>query len=111
MADLRYEVSSLQHLVETVNEKVMPPLKTARASKACDRCRKFKTRCYASDKEDGTCLRCDTLAQPCSLQFNLRSPPEGSRRLTQHSILLDDVRRTRSEDGDVQGGLLNVNAR
>ncbi|UNI24975.1 hypothetical protein JDV02_010688 [Purpureocillium takamizusanense] len=49
----------------------MPPLRSARASKACDLCHKYKTRCYVPQVSGGTCLRCETLSQPCSLQ---RSP-------------------------------------
>jgi hypothetical protein len=48
----------------------MPPTRPGRASKACDLCRKYKTRCYASGSSNGTCLRCKTLAQRCSLDFN-----------------------------------------
>lgn len=46
---------------------VMPPLRSGRASKACELCRKHKTRCYDSDDPGGSCLRCQTLSQPCSL--------------------------------------------
>lgn len=46
----------------------MPPLRNGRASKACDGCRRQKTRCYASDNLNGTCLRCETLDQACSLK-------------------------------------------
>ncbi|KAK0384886.1 hypothetical protein NLU13_7365 [Sarocladium strictum] len=46
----------------------MPPLRSGRASKACLLCRRYKTRCYASETEGGSCLRCQTLAEPCSLQ-------------------------------------------
>ncbi|KAH8705241.1 hypothetical protein BGW36DRAFT_367155 [Talaromyces proteolyticus] len=45
----------------------MPPLRSGRASKACDLCRKCKTRCYASQGAKGSCLRCSTLSQVCSL--------------------------------------------
>ncbi|KAH6647169.1 hypothetical protein BKA67DRAFT_581868 [Truncatella angustata] len=45
----------------------MPPLRNGRASKACDLCRKHKTRCYASDNPREPCLRCKTLSQQCSL--------------------------------------------
>ncbi|KAJ0139516.1 hypothetical protein HZ326_17552 [Fusarium oxysporum f. sp. albedinis] len=48
----------------------MPPVRSGRASKACDLCRKYKTRCYASGSSNGTCLRCKTLSQRCSLGFN-----------------------------------------
>ncbi|KAJ5110180.1 hypothetical protein N7532_002825 [Penicillium argentinense] len=46
----------------------MPPLRSGRASKACDLCRKNKTRCYAKDGAGNTCLRCHTLSLPCSLR-------------------------------------------
>ncbi|EFY94804.2 Zn(2)-C6 fungal-type DNA-binding domain protein [Metarhizium robertsii ARSEF 23] len=49
----------------------MPSLRTGRASKACDSCRKNKTRCYASGKIKGTCLRCETLSLECSLKEDL----------------------------------------
>ncbi|KAL6248087.1 hypothetical protein RBB50_005435 [Rhinocladiella similis] len=55
----------------------MPPVRAGRASKACDACRKQKTRCYASDNNRGICLRCETLSQPCSLES---SPSQQSRR-------------------------------
>ncbi|KIW14107.1 hypothetical protein PV08_06888 [Exophiala spinifera] len=55
----------------------MPPLRAGRASKACDACRKQKTRCYTSDNNRGVCLRCETLSQPCSLES---SPSQQSRR-------------------------------
>ena len=45
----------------------MPPLRSSRVSKACTLCRKQKTRCYPSNSDDETCLRCETLAQTCSL--------------------------------------------
>ncbi|KAK4143195.1 uncharacterized protein C8A04DRAFT_29219 [Dichotomopilus funicola] len=47
----------------------MPPLRTDRASKACTTCRRQKTRCYRSESGPGTCLRCQTLKQPCSLEL------------------------------------------
>lgn len=48
----------------------MPPIRSSsgRASKACDLCRKCKTRCYTSSSGEGSCLRCETLAQSCSLR-------------------------------------------
>ncbi|KAJ5618755.1 hypothetical protein N7510_002739 [Penicillium lagena] len=46
----------------------MPPLRSGRASKACDLCRKNKTRCYANEGVKNTCLRCHTLSLPCSLE-------------------------------------------
>ncbi|KAK8926928.1 putative transcriptional regulatory protein [Metarhizium anisopliae] len=49
----------------------MPSFRTGRASKACDSCRKNKTRCYASGKIKGTCLRCETLSLECSLKEDL----------------------------------------
>ncbi|KAG8420613.1 hypothetical protein J3459_010897 [Metarhizium acridum] len=49
----------------------MPSFRTGRASKACDSCRKNKTRCYASSKIKGTCLRCETLSLECSLKEDL----------------------------------------
>lgn len=45
----------------------MPPLRSSRVSKACTLCRKQKTRCYPCNGDDETCLRCETLAQTCSL--------------------------------------------
>lgn len=45
----------------------MPPLRTERSGKACDSCRKQKTRCYPSGNAASTCLRCLTLKQRCSL--------------------------------------------
>ncbi|KAH0594613.1 hypothetical protein MHUMG1_07447 [Metarhizium humberi] len=50
---------------------IMPSFRTGRASKACDSCRKNKTRCYASGKIKGTCLRCETLSLECSLKEDL----------------------------------------
>ncbi|KFA63303.1 hypothetical protein S40285_07636 [Stachybotrys chlorohalonatus IBT 40285] len=47
----------------------MPPSRTGRASRACDLCRKYKTRCYASSNSRGPCLRCETLSQKCSLEY------------------------------------------
>lgn len=47
----------------------MPPFRSGRASKACDLCRKYKTRCYASSGDaNRSCLRCNTLSQICSLE-------------------------------------------
>lgn len=46
----------------------MPPIRPGRASKACDSCRKQKTRCYESENRRGACLRCDTLKHLCSLE-------------------------------------------
>ena len=46
----------------------MPPVRSGRASKACDSCRKQKTRCYDSENGRGTCLRCETLNHHCSLE-------------------------------------------
>lgn len=46
----------------------MPPLRTDRVSKACTTCRRQKTRCYRSENGLGTCLRCKTLKQRCSLE-------------------------------------------
>ena len=46
----------------------MPPVRSGRASKACDSCRKQKTRCYDSENGRGACLRCETLHQHCSLE-------------------------------------------
>ncbi|GAB0133678.1 hypothetical protein EsDP_00002078 [Epichloe bromicola] len=54
----------------------MPLIGKARASKACLRCRKNKTRCYASGEPSGVCLRCATLSLACSLKT------EGSRKHT-----------------------------
>lgn len=47
----------------------MPPLRLGRASKACDSCRKNKTRCYAKAGVGNTCLRCHTLSLSCSLEL------------------------------------------
>ncbi|KAJ5600594.1 hypothetical protein N7450_001661 [Penicillium hetheringtonii] len=49
----------------------MPPLRLGRASKACDSCRKNKTRCYAKAGVGNTCLRCHTLSLSCSLEFEV----------------------------------------
>ncbi|PYH49022.1 uncharacterized protein BP01DRAFT_353340 [Aspergillus saccharolyticus JOP 1030-1] len=57
----------------------MPPIRTGRALKACNSCRKNKTRCYPSNNMNGGCLRCVTLAQPCSLDLELARP---SRKLS-----------------------------
>lgn len=43
----------------------MPPDR-GRAGKACQACRKQKTRCYAGEKPGGACLRCTTLRTACS---------------------------------------------
>jgi hypothetical protein len=64
---------------------IMPPLRLGRASKACDLCRKNKTRCYAKDGVGNTCLRCHTLSLSCSLEHLLdqessRSPSGQQRR-------------------------------
>lgn len=55
----------------------MPPIRSSsgRASKACDLCRKCKTRCYSSTS--GSCLRCETLSLVCSLRD--RRPVTGER--------------------------------
>ncbi|KAH6874350.1 hypothetical protein B0T10DRAFT_205586 [Thelonectria olida] len=53
----------------------MPPLRSGRASKACDLCRKNKTRCYATNGVSDSCLRCETLSQPCSLTTIPNSEP------------------------------------
>ncbi|KUJ13796.1 uncharacterized protein LY89DRAFT_650813, partial [Mollisia scopiformis] len=45
----------------------MPP-ERGRASKACNTCRKIKTRCYESNVAGKSCLRCERLQQPCSLE-------------------------------------------
>lgn len=65
---------------------MMPPLRAGRASKACESCRKQKTRCYASDNARGICLRCETLSQPCSLEYvgtyvRLASPVQRHERV------------------------------
>lgn len=46
--------------------------KRGRASKACDRCRKQKTRCFPAE---GACLRCKTLGLTCS--FGVEGEPLG----------------------------------
>ncbi|KAH8430747.1 Zn(II)2Cys6 transcription factor domain-containing protein [Aspergillus melleus] len=86
----------------------MPPLRSGRASKACDLCRKYKTRCYASsDGAKNGCLRCITLSQPCSLQhesvtaYRPISPVESSLPCTHASSDKSDgngLRQRRSTD-------------
>ncbi len=51
----------------------MPPVSLGRASKACDLCRRHKTRCYAKDGAHDACLRCHTLSLSCSLDDLLDS--------------------------------------
>lgn len=51
----------------------MSPLHSARSGKACDTCRKQKTRCHAPGPTEPGCLRCRTLGLACSLR-----PAEGS---------------------------------
>lgn len=58
----------------------MPALRGDRASRACDSCRKLKTRCYASKDKKGTCLRCETLGSHCSLAVS-RSVEQPTRGL------------------------------
>jgi hypothetical protein len=60
----------------------MPPLRSSRVSKACTLCRRQKTRCYPSTTDDETCLRCETLAQTCSLS----GPSSGRRQTTSISV-------------------------
>ena len=43
------------------------PHDKGRASRACDSCRKLKTRCYESRAADSSCLRCERLEISCSL--------------------------------------------
>lgn len=51
----------------------MPPDR-GRASRACDSCRKQKTRCYESGAPGRPCLRCERLRQRCSFVL---APPRG----------------------------------
>jgi hypothetical protein len=108
----------------------MPPVRGGRASLACESCRKQKTRCYASGNQTGGCLRCETLAQPCSLAGSVaarRIPTGGQaipddrlgrlehkvesllRRLNEHGILADDqpdhnprLQALTSHEGDIR---------
>lgn len=76
----------------------MPPMRSSsgRASKACDLCRKCKTRCYTSSSGEGSCLRCETLSQVCSLRKRAREPVSSSSRghgvsePSGHDISVDD---------------------
>jgi hypothetical protein len=52
---------------------VTMPLRSGRASKACDLCRRHKTRCYTSQTRR-SCLRCTTLRQNCSLSNETVEP-------------------------------------
>lgn len=67
--------SSPMSIFETLLALNMPPIRSAsgRASKACDLCRKCRTRCYTSQGREGSCLRCTTLSQSCSLTGGRRS--------------------------------------
>ncbi|KAI8711952.1 hypothetical protein NCS52_01460300 [Fusarium sp. LHS14.1] len=80
----------------------MPPLRSGRASKACDLCRKYKTRCYASDDSKGTCLRCRTLSQPCSLDcrntYRPSRSPIGTHRTQVFSETPENPRPASSVD-------------
>ncbi|KAH7142755.1 putative C6 finger domain protein [Dactylonectria estremocensis] len=81
----------------------MPPLRSGRASKACDLCRKQKTRCYASNDANGICLRCKTLSQPCSLTFTVTdsrsaSPVGAQRRRILSTVVSEDSIQSRSTD-------------
>ena len=79
----------------------MSVVRPGRASKACDTCRKQKTRCYDSAKHGGACLRCVTLQNPCSLEVNPRrqsSPHAVQQEETSTSQItnkrLDQLERT-----------------
>ncbi|KAJ6007259.1 hypothetical protein N7540_011235 [Penicillium herquei] len=55
----------------------MPPLRSGRASKACDLCRRNKTRCYTGTGHGKNCLRCHTLSLSCSLEHShLKNLPQ-----------------------------------
>ncbi|KAJ5614883.1 hypothetical protein N7528_008537 [Penicillium herquei] len=62
----------------------MPPLRSGRASKACDLCRRNKTRCYAGTGPGNTCLRCHTLSLSCSLERFHRNGLSESLSVTTH---------------------------
>lgn len=53
---------------------------SGRAPKACDKCRRYKTRCYAGDNAGGPCLRCRTLSVQCSLELEGSAPPAKRQR-------------------------------
>jgi Fungal Zn(2)-Cys(6) binuclear cluster domain len=81
----------------------MPPNR-GRASKACVTCRKQKTRCYANETSNFSCLRCDTLGLDCSLNItdDNASP---SRSRPGNASGTDE--RYQNEEIDFQGSLLN----
>ncbi|KAL6407574.1 hypothetical protein AUP68_08593 [Ilyonectria robusta] len=84
----------------------MPPLRSGRASKACDLCRKQKTRCYASNDANGICLRCQTLSQPCSLIFaateSRSASPAGTQRRQILSAAPEDSTQSKSSDARLE---------
>lgn len=90
----------------------MPPVRSGRASKACDLCRKYKTRCYASGSSNGTCLRCKTLSQRCSLDFNGHrrsiSPPVRDQIDVSRTVSAVRGRRSSVDDRFVQSLIRRV---
>ncbi|KAJ5272346.1 hypothetical protein N7478_007471 [Penicillium angulare] len=68
----------------------MPPIRSGRASKACDHCRRNKTRCYSGIGAGNTCLRCHTLSLPCSLEKHLKAGPFQSPPETQNEFEIND---------------------
>lgn len=71
----------------------MPP-ERGRASRACDACRKQKTRCYESGR-DLACLRCARIGQQCSLEV------DRATSVHQHERRLNYVDATQSH-GDAR---------
>ncbi|KAE8449049.1 hypothetical protein EG329_008637 [Mollisiaceae sp. DMI_Dod_QoI] len=61
----------------------MPPDR-GRASKACNTCRKIKTRCYESGIAGKPCLRCERLRQTCSLEVLSFTDTEGHQNNAAH---------------------------
>lgn len=80
-------VVSCTHSRQNVFAGLMPPLRTAaaRVSRACDICRKGKTRCYTDSPSARSCLRCQTLRLRCSLDNAARPTPPKTRERSSES--------------------------
>ncbi|KAK6456425.1 uncharacterized protein RJT20DRAFT_145498 [Scheffersomyces xylosifermentans] len=68
-----------------------------RTLKACDLCRKQKTRCFRSP-ENKSCLRCTFLNKPCSFEFSVEAMPMTPSASSLTTIINDQAETNRKLD-------------